>query len=84
VLGKLLQAARKAAGLTQEQVAAKAHMSREHVSRLERDEYRPTVEMLIRVAKAIGVEAWPIVKAAEEAGGGSGPKGRLTKRKTKA
>lgn len=66
MLGKHIMAARKAAGLTQEQVAAKARISREHLSRLEHDEVRPTVDTLIRIAKAIGIEAWPIVKAAEQ------------------
>jgi transcriptional regulator with XRE-family HTH domain len=52
--------------MTQEQVAAKAKISREYVSMLERDEYRATIDVLLRVCKAIGTDAWRVVKAVEE------------------
>jgi transcriptional regulator with XRE-family HTH domain len=55
-----------AAGLTQEQVAARAKITREYVSLLERGRYKPTVQVLIRVCTALGHKAWKIVKKLEE------------------
>lgn len=52
--------------MTQEQVAAKAKISREYVSMLERDEYRVTIDVLLRVCRALDTEAWRIVKAVEQ------------------
>jgi len=66
VLGKELRKAREAAGLTQEEVAAKAQITREYVSHLEREEYAPTVEVLLRVCAAMGVPAWRMIRRIEE------------------
>jgi transcriptional regulator with XRE-family HTH domain len=66
VLGAELRKARETAGLTQEQVAAKANITREYVGLLERDEYNPTVDVLMRVCAAIGTKAWLVVKKVEE------------------
>lgn len=71
MLGTELRKAREAAGLTQEQVAAKARLSREYVSHLERDEYSPTLDVLLRVCAATGARAWVIVRELEEGSGGS-------------
>ena len=74
VLGSELRKAREAAGLTQEEVAARAKISREYVSHLEREEYSPTVEMLLRVCAALGVPAWKLVRRVEEVASGRNPK----------
>lgn len=68
MLGTKLRQAREAAGLTQEQLAAKAGLSREYVSHLERDEHSPTLDVLIRVCTAMDTRAWLIVRAVEEDG----------------
>ena len=66
MLGAELRKTREAAGLTQEQLAAKAHLSREYVSHLERDAYSPTLEVLLRVCAAMDARAWRIVRVVEE------------------
>jgi transcriptional regulator with XRE-family HTH domain len=55
--------------MTQEQVAAKARISREYVSGLERGTYKPTVDVLMRVAHAMGTRAWRILRRVEEKNG---------------
>ena len=54
VLGQRLQEARRAAGLTQEAVAAPMDMARTTVVAIEKGERRLTPEELIRFAKAYG------------------------------
>lgn len=50
-----LQKLRHKAGLTQEEVAAKAGVSRQYVSMLEAGKYMPTIEIFIRLAHAVGI-----------------------------
>src|SRR5207248_1570637 len=68
VLGTELRKARLAAGLTQEQLAAKARISREYVSALERDQYSPTVDMLLRICMALQISAWTVIRRLERTG----------------
>ena len=65
MLGGELRKARHAAGLTQEQLAVKAKISREYVSQLERDKQSPTVEMLLRICRILGVSASVLIASAE-------------------
>lgn len=67
MLGEELRKARNKAGLTQEQVAAKARISREYVSQLERNRQSPTVDMLLRVCRILGVPAARIIERVEAA-----------------
>lgn len=67
MLGEELRRARNKAGLTQEQVAAKARISREYVSQLERNRQSPTVDMLLRVCRILGVPAARIIERVEAA-----------------
>lgn len=55
MLASELRKARVAAGLTQEELAAKARVSREYINYLERGKRMPTVAVFIRIAKAVGV-----------------------------
>lgn len=48
---------RLAAGLTQEELAAKARISREYVNYLERGTRQPTVAIFIRLCKAANAHA---------------------------
>jgi len=50
-----MKKARLSAGLTQEQLAAKAGVSREFVNYVERGKRQPTVGMFIRLCKAMKV-----------------------------
>jgi transcriptional regulator with XRE-family HTH domain len=65
MLGAELRKERIAAGLTQEQVAAKAKLSRNFVSLLELDQKAPTVPVLLRICRAIGVRASKILARIE-------------------
>lgn len=65
MLGDELRKARNRAGLTQEQVAAKARISREYVSQLERNRQSPTVDMLLRICRILSVPAAQIIERVE-------------------
>ena len=65
MLGDELRNARRKAGLTQEQVAARARISREYVSQLERNRQSPTVDMLLRVCRILGTSAAEIIARIE-------------------
>ena len=57
MLATELKKARLAAGLTQEQLAAKANVSREYVNYVERGKRQPTVAVFVRLCKAM--KAYP-------------------------
>ena len=65
MLGKEIRKARLAAGLTQEELAFKADISRNYVSLLELDEKSPTVQVLMRICRALGVKASRIIARIE-------------------
>ncbi len=54
-LGVALRQARKRAGLSQEQAAYWAEVSREHISDVERLKHEPRLSLLRRLADAYGV-----------------------------
>jgi putative transcriptional regulator len=62
VLRDELRKARIAAGLTQEELAAKAGVSREYVNYVERGKSDPTVKMFVKLCKAMGVYAPDVLK----------------------
>lgn len=57
MLADELKKSRLAAGLTQEELAAKANLSREYVNYFKRGKREPTVEVFIRLCKAMKVPA---------------------------
>jgi transcriptional regulator with XRE-family HTH domain len=65
VLGKLLREAREKAGLSQEDLAARARVHRTYISLLERDKKSPTLKVLLRICKALGVPAADLVAKLE-------------------
>ena len=73
MLGDELRKARLKAGLTQEQVAARARISREYVSQLERNRQSPTVDMLLRVCAMLKVSASRLIAKVEKGGPGNRP-----------
>lgn len=64
-LGEELRKSRTAAGLTQEELAFKADVSRNYVSQLELGEKSPTVHVLLRICKAIGIRASTVIARIE-------------------
>ena len=66
MLGDELRNCREAAGLSQERLADKAGIDRTYVSILERDRQSPTVDMLIRVCRAMDVRASDVLARIED------------------
>lgn len=66
MLGDEIRKARLAAKLTQEQLAFEADISRNYVSLLELNQKSPTVDVLLRVAQALGIRASALIEAIEE------------------
>lgn len=56
-IGKQLQNARKRAGLTQTEVAKKADTQVNHYAKIERGEVTPSLKMLEKIVKALGVKS---------------------------
>lgn len=48
--------ARSEQGLTQDELAARTGLQRSNISRLESGNYNPSIELLSRVAKGLGME----------------------------
>ena len=67
MLGDELRKARKDAGLSQEKLASKAGVHRTYVSLLERNLKSPTVDVLLRLCKAMGVSAAGVIARVEGA-----------------
>jgi transcriptional regulator with XRE-family HTH domain len=65
VLGNLIKQARLKAEMTQEDLAAKASLTREYVSLLERNKRSPTIEVFIRLVRAVGLAPDKIVLEVE-------------------
>ena len=55
-LGKMIRRKRKALNLTQEQLAAKARMDKQYLSRIETGKQQPSLNILKDIAKAFGSE----------------------------
>lgn len=60
--GDEIAAARKAAGLTQTQLAKKLGVPQSQISRIERNPDRTTVRTLKKIAKALGVDVSALVR----------------------
>lgn len=60
MLGQRLQELRKKQGLSQEEFAEKAETSPNYLSRIERGTENPTLDMLIKLSRALEVEMWEI------------------------
>lgn len=65
-LGEELRKAREAAGLTQEELGYKAKVDRTYVSMLERGKNSPTVEVLLRICRVLGVPASELIARVEK------------------
>jgi transcriptional regulator with XRE-family HTH domain len=55
MLGEALRAARKAAGFSQEKLAEKADLSTVFISQIERAVESPSLDNLVKIARALGV-----------------------------
>jgi transcriptional regulator with XRE-family HTH domain len=66
MLGDEIRKARIAAAISQEELAFRAKISRNYVSMLELNANSPTVDVLLRIASALGVRASAIIARIEE------------------
>ncbi len=66
---RLLRKKREALGLSMNSVAIKAKLSHTMVSRVERELRRPTLDTLLRITEAMGIDLWPLIKEAEKNAG---------------
>jgi len=64
-IGDEIRKVRIAAGLSQEELAFRAKISRNYVSLLERNEKSPTVTVLFRICKALGTLASVLIARVE-------------------
>ena len=65
MLGDELSEARLAQGLSQEQLAAQAGVTREYISKLENGRSSPTVDTLLAICSALGIKASQIIAKIE-------------------
>jgi transcriptional regulator with XRE-family HTH domain len=65
VLGRNVRALRLRKGFSQEELALEAGMKRSYVSDLERGTRNPSVKAVSRLAKALGVEAWQLLRPSD-------------------
>lgn len=66
LVGRNFSRLRAESGLTQEAVAERAKLSQQYVSGLERGQRNPTVETLLALAQALGVNHVELVKPPED------------------
>jgi len=60
-LGEAIRARRKQADFSQEKLAERAHLSTVFISRVERGKESPTVDSLVKIARALGVRVRDLV-----------------------
>jgi transcriptional regulator with XRE-family HTH domain len=61
LLGEAIRAERKKAGFSQEKLAEKASLSTVFISRVERGKESPSVDNVVKIAKALGVRVRELV-----------------------
>ncbi len=62
ILGRNVRAVRKRHGWSQEALANEMEMKRGYVSDLERGTRNPTITAIARLAAALGVDAWVLLR----------------------
>jgi len=65
MFGQVLREAREKAELTQEQLAFEARLHRTYISLMERDIKSPTLDVLLRLGKALNMPAADLVARVE-------------------
>ena len=64
-VARLLREIREKRGLSMNAVAMRAKLSHTMISRVERELRRPTLDTLLRIAEALEIDLWPLIKSAE-------------------
>jgi transcriptional regulator with XRE-family HTH domain len=55
-IAERVHVARRAAGISQEELAHRAHLSRSHISKIENAQYDPQITTLLRIARAFNLD----------------------------
>lgn len=63
--GKVLRERRKLAGLTQEKLAMEADVQRNYVSLIERGVHQPTINVIFKLASALGCQPSALIADVE-------------------
>lgn len=66
---RLLRAKRLALGLSMYAVAKRARISHSTMTRIENSLMKPTLDMLLRIAGAMEINLWKLLKEAEDRAG---------------
>jgi transcriptional regulator with XRE-family HTH domain len=61
--GRAIRSLREARGLSQEEFASQAKLHRTYVGGIERGERNPTLSTITRLARALGVPAWKLLRS---------------------
>ncbi|MFO0811594.1 MAG: helix-turn-helix transcriptional regulator [Gemmatales bacterium] len=67
MVGTVLQSIRHQRNMTQEELASRAKVDRTYVSLLEHNKKSPTVDMLFRLCRALGVRPSVVIARTEKA-----------------
>jgi transcriptional regulator with XRE-family HTH domain len=62
ILGEMIRTKRKKSDLSQEKLAERANLSTVFISRVERGKESPSVDSLLKIAKALGVKVHDLVR----------------------
>lgn len=65
MFGEELRKVRESAGLSQEELAFRAHVHRTYISMLERNVKSPTLNVLFRICQALGISASRLIAEVE-------------------
>jgi transcriptional regulator with XRE-family HTH domain len=66
MFGELLRQARLKAGMTQEVLAGKTHLTREYISLMELGKRTPTIAVFIRLSRAVGLSPADLILQVEK------------------
>ena len=65
VFGERLKHRRQALGLTQAQLFEQTGITAAYISTIERGRANPTLDMIVKLAEAVGAEAWEMIRPAD-------------------
>lgn len=66
VFGRVLREHRNKKGVTQEGLAHECSLDRTYISLLERGLRQPTLTTILKLAKALDVKSWDMIRAVEK------------------
>ena len=64
LFGDRLKVRRRALGLTQAQLSEQTGVTAAYISLVERGRANPTLDIMVKLAEAVGAEAWDMIRPA--------------------